>query len=101
MKNITINNIFELCLHVAGWNETEETEAARKVNHRIYRDSEEGLGILSDNEGVTITGIVEGSDAEFSTDKLIYPFKLKDFYQAKEWIEGEINAYIEENEEEE
>lgn len=98
--NNRITDVFELCRQFAGWDETDVQTAQKRIYHRIYSETDCGANVLFSDQGITITSIVEGYEAEFSTDELVYPFTLGKVYQAMDWIDGEVSAYLEENEDE-
>jgi hypothetical protein len=75
-----------------------------QLRRKIYRLTDCGASIqFRDNDiAVQITSIVEGSDAEVSSDWLIFPFSEADWQQAVEYVEGEADIlYRETNDDDE
>jgi len=75
------------------------------ISHKLYRHSPHGLGVApldskgnylrgaDGNEpiwGVSITGIVEGTDIE-DAEKLMFPFNVADFWRAAQSVSDRLD----------
>ena len=78
---MTINNINDFSTYLGI--EVDDLEKA------IYKGTACGAWINWDEKEIRIGPIVEGSDAEFECDPLVFPFDSEDFEQALIWLESE------------
>ena len=80
---MTINNINDFSTYLGI--EVDDIEKA------IYDGTYCGAWINWDEKEIRIGSIVEGSDAEFECDPLVFPFDSEDFEQALIWLEAETD----------
>jgi hypothetical protein len=86
------------------------------ISRRVYNDSECGIyfmvvteeGNFGNNEvifsqikdkviGISMNSIIEGSNAEFSADDLMFPFSQQDFEDAVQFIEDIVDDFFAKN----
>ena len=82
-NQVIIHNRAELCTEIFGEPESATDE---RLSHDVYRCTACGGWMRTDDTGVKIGTIVEGSDAEFD-DYLAYPFTQAAWDAAWENIE--------------
>lgn len=75
-----------------------EAENERQFARWVYKDTECGASVEFRDNQVRLTAIVEGSDAEFASEWLTYPFSLRDWHQAIEGIESLVEVALQEAE---
>lgn len=80
---MTIHNIEEFARYL----ETEVDSLERD----IYDYTDCGAWIKWTNKEILIGSIVEGSDAEFSCDPLVFPFDSKEYEDSINWLEEETS----------
>jgi hypothetical protein len=106
--NLACHNVFEFAaaiFDIPRDNTASQRSVVDRASHRLFKHSPAGLGLSSlgrdgnylrgpdGNEpvwGVTVTGIVEGTDIEGSR-KLMFPFDGEDFWRACENLTEELD----------
>lgn len=83
-----INNHEELAAHVGAEDACEGT-----VARRVYMDTSCGATVTLHDGYVLVGTIVEGSDAEFTNDRLVYPFTEEAWAEAIQACEDFADAH--------
>jgi len=83
-----INNIQDLALELC----CDANASFDRIERLIYEETDCGAWIQQVDGGVRCGSIVEGSDAEISTDPLLFPFDSTELYDTLDYIEGEAKV---------
>jgi hypothetical protein len=71
-------------------------ETIEQAKKHLYKGTDCGAWIQFEENGIQLGSIVEGSDAEVSTDSLLYPFTSKSLEETIAYIESEASCLWEE-----
>ena len=80
---MTIHNIEEFADYLG--------TTVERLEHDIYKYTDCGAWIQWDAKKILIGSIVEGSEAEFTCDPLVFPFDSQEYDDAIEWLEHECD----------
>lgn len=84
MPNHQIANIFDLAEMLCALPTVES------IQRNVYKYTDCGAHIEIDDDGVKLTSIVEGSDAEVEADFLAFPFSEEAYREAEAYVEKEV-----------
>lgn len=92
--NVRYGNPIELAQGVYGHIAESEEEAKSFVARRLYKDTGCGISTHWYDDGLEVSAIVEGYDAEFTATKLEYPFTEYALDQAVLWLEVCVDEFL-------
>ena len=84
------NHELKIMKALSKWLECDPDEES--IRHRIFKDTECGAGIAFYQDGVTVSGYCEGSDADLPPHELLWPFTKKALFAALDECDQEASA---------
>lgn len=90
-KSIVIKDVRDLCKALTGEDVRDYWRVKKTIERHLYKNTDCGAWIQFQSNYIQLGSIVEGSEAEVRADDMYFPFTMKQFSDALDFIEEEAS----------